>query len=176
MTAFCYTVADTCRDRNNRLRHLATEYRWELYVRFTNIPTPGEVVTEAARLSGDPRFFTNITTSLRRILVGFAFATIFGVLLGLLIGRYALLRGLLFPAMEVIRPIPAIAWVPMAGPTFSAATFTIVMVGLATLLVLSIVGIANALGSKMTPLFLVGKWGERLFVRLFPEPVVESKA
>lgn len=70
----------------------------------------------------------------------------------------------------------AIAWVPMAGPTFSAATFTIVMVGLATLLVLSIVGIANALGSKMTPLFLVGKWGERLFVRLFPEPVVESKA
>lgn len=70
----------------------------------------------------------------------------------------------------------AIAWVPMAGPTFSAATFTIVMAGLATLLVLSIVGIANALGSKMTPLFLVGKWGERLFVRLFPEPVVESKA
>src|SRR5690606_20540345 len=96
------------------LWYLATEYRWNLYIRFTNIPTPGEVFSEAVRLSGDPKFFTNITTSLRRILIGFAFATVVGVALGLLIGRYALMRGLLFPAMEVIRPIPAIAWVPMS--------------------------------------------------------------
>ena len=70
----------------------------------------------------------------------------------------------------------AIAWVPMAGPTLGAAMFTIVMAGLVTALVLTIVGIANALNARMTPLFLVGRRGERLFVRLFPEPVVESKA
>lgn len=114
------------------LWYLATEYRWDLYIRFTNIPSPGEVYHEALRLSGDPRFFTNITTSLRRILIGFAFATVVGVALGLLIGRYALLRGLLFPAMEVIRPIPAIAWVPMSimlWPTTESSIIFITFLG-----------------------------------------------
>jgi len=36
------------------------------------------------------------------------------VALGLLIGQYRLARGLLFPLFETLRPIPAIAWVPMA--------------------------------------------------------------
>lgn len=114
------------------LWYLATEYRWDFYIRFTNIPSPGEVYHEALRLSGDPRFFTNITTSLRRILIGFAFATVVGVALGLLIGRYALLRGLLFPAMEVIRPIPAIAWVPMSimlWPTTESSIIFITFLG-----------------------------------------------
>lgn len=114
------------------LWYLATEYRWDFYIRFTNIPSPGEVYHEALRLSGDPRFFTNITTSLRRILIGFAFATVIGVALGLLIGRYALLRGLLFPAMEVIRPIPAIAWVPMSimlWPTTESSIIFITFLG-----------------------------------------------
>ncbi len=34
--------------------------------------------------------------------------------LGLLMGRYRLLREIAFPICEVLRPIPAIAWVPMA--------------------------------------------------------------
>lgn len=114
------------------LWYLATEYRWDFYIRFTNIPSPGEVYTEALRLSGDQRFFTNITTSLRRIMIGFFFATVFGVILGLIIGRYALMRGLLFPAMEVIRPIPAIAWVPMSimlWPTTESSIVFITFLG-----------------------------------------------
>ena len=68
----------------------------------------------------------------------------------------------------------ALAWVPLAGPTLAAATFSIVMAGYATLAILTVVGMVNALRARMTPLFLVGRWGERLFVRLFPDPVVES--
>ena len=67
-----------------------------------------------------------------------------------------------------------VAWVPLAGPTISAATFSIVMAGVLTFLILTVVGISKALGANVSPLFLVGKWGERLFVRLYPEPVVES--
>jgi NitT/TauT family transport system permease protein len=36
------------------------------------------------------------------------------VALGLLIGRYRRMRQLCMPALEVFRPIPAIAWVPMS--------------------------------------------------------------
>ena len=68
----------------------------------------------------------------------------------------------------------ALGWVPLAGPTLAAASFSIVMAGYATLAVLLVVGMVNALRARMTPLFLVGRWGERLFARLFPEPVVES--
>ena len=49
-----------------------------------------------------------------RILLGFAVATVLGVALGILIGRYRTIRQLFMPAMEVFRPIPAIAWVPMS--------------------------------------------------------------
>jgi NitT/TauT family transport system permease protein len=60
------------------------------------------------------KFLTNIGVSLRRILIGFALATLLGVAVGLLIGRYRRLRELLFPAAEALRPIPAIAWVPIS--------------------------------------------------------------
>jgi NitT/TauT family transport system permease protein len=94
--------------------YLATAYRWDFYIRFTHIPGPVEVYRDALALFGDPKFMTNITISLRRIMLGFIVATVLGVGFGLLIGRYRAARGLLFPAMEILRPIPAIAWVPMS--------------------------------------------------------------
>lgn len=94
--------------------HLATTYRLDFYVRFTNIPTPMEVLSKVIEVNGSPKFIRNVSVSLRRIFLGFAIATVLGVALGLLIGRYRLSRGFLFPAMEVFRPIPAIAWVPIS--------------------------------------------------------------
>ncbi|HWU85241.1 MAG TPA: ABC transporter permease, partial [Rhodocyclaceae bacterium] len=112
--------------------YLLTRYRVEFYVRFTNIPAPGEVLREFGQLLKDDRFLTNIVISLRRILIGFAIATVFGVALGLMIGRYALLKGLLLPALEVLRPIPAIAWVPMSimlWPTTETSIVFITFIG-----------------------------------------------
>lgn len=94
--------------------YLATKYRWDFYVRFNNIPSPGEVVDNAVNLMHSTKFYNNMWVSLRRILLGFGIATGFGVLFGLLIGQYRMARGLLLPMFEVLRPIPAIAWVPMA--------------------------------------------------------------
>jgi NitT/TauT family transport system permease protein len=94
--------------------HLATTYRWDFYIRFTNIPTPLDVFEKVVQVNANGKFVTNIAMSLRRIVIGFAIATVVGVALGLLIGRYRLTRGLMFPALEALRPIPAIAWVPMS--------------------------------------------------------------
>jgi NitT/TauT family transport system permease protein len=108
--------------------YLATEYRWQFYIRFTNVPSPGEVFHEAGKLVDDPKFFSHIALSLRRIFFGFATATVLGVSLGLVIGRYALARGLLFPALEVLRPIPAIAWVPISIMLWPTAETSIVFI------------------------------------------------
>lgn len=94
--------------------HLATTYRLDFYIRFANIPTPMEVLSKVVEVNGSPKFIKNVGMSLRRIFIGFAIATVLGVALGMLIGRYRLTRGFLFPAMEVFRPIPAIAWVPIS--------------------------------------------------------------
>lgn len=94
--------------------YLATKYRWDFYIRFTNIPSPGEVYDNTLKLFAKSSYVNNIIVSLRRILIGFGIAALLGVALGLIIGRYRLARSLIFPVLEVLRPIPAIAWVPMA--------------------------------------------------------------
>ena len=94
--------------------HLATTYRLDFYIRFNNIPTPLEVMHKVIEVNGSSKFIHNIGLSLRRIFLGFAVATVLGVTLGLLIGRYRIARGFLFPAVEAFRPIPAIAWVPIS--------------------------------------------------------------
>jgi NitT/TauT family transport system permease protein len=94
--------------------YFATKYKLDFYVRFTNIPSPGEVLDNFAKLAHSEKFYNNMYVSLRRILLGFGLATVFGVALGLLIGQYRIVKSLLFPVFETLRPIPAIAWVPMA--------------------------------------------------------------
>jgi NitT/TauT family transport system permease protein len=94
--------------------HLATLLRLDFYIRFNNIPTPAQVMDKVLEVNQSAKFLVNIGISVRRILLGFAVATVLGVALGLLIGRYRRVRQLCMPALEVFRPIPAIAWVPMS--------------------------------------------------------------
>ncbi|GLK77859.1 ABC transporter permease [Methylopila jiangsuensis] len=94
--------------------HVVTENRMNLYVRFGNVPSPSDVLASADAALGSSQFLTHILTSCRRILYGFALAAALAIPLGLLMGRFKLLREMIFPVSEVLRPIPAIAWVPMA--------------------------------------------------------------
>jgi len=94
--------------------HLATEYRLDFYIRFVNVPGPTEVLGNFSDMLNTSRYYEHVWFSMQRILIGFSIATVLGVLLGLLIGQYRPVRNLLFPIFEVLRPIPAIAWVPMA--------------------------------------------------------------
>jgi len=94
--------------------HLATEYRLDFYIRFVNVPGPTEVLGNFSDMLNTSRYYEHVWFSMRRILIGFGIAAALGVLLGLLIGQYKPVRNLLFPVFEVLRPIPAIAWVPMA--------------------------------------------------------------
>ena len=94
--------------------HLLTKYRVNVYVRFLNVPSPEQVLERAARAFKDPKFFSHVVLSCRRILIGFLLATVVAVPLGLVMGRFRVVRELIFPVSEVFRPIPAIAWVPMS--------------------------------------------------------------
>lgn len=94
--------------------YFGTRYRADFFIRFTNIPTPAEVLGKVSEVMKSPKYATNIGISVRRIFAGFGIAILLAVPMGLLIGRYRAARDLLLPASEVLRPIPAIAWVPMS--------------------------------------------------------------
>jgi NitT/TauT family transport system permease protein len=94
--------------------YLGTKYRIEFYIRFKNVPTPYEVLQQGIEVASSKAFLLNVGYSVRRILSGFFIAILIGVPLGLLIGKYRRVRDFFMPAVEILRPIPAIAWVPMS--------------------------------------------------------------
>jgi NitT/TauT family transport system permease protein len=94
--------------------YVGTRYQLDFYIRFKNIPTPYEVFQQASEVAGSSKYFINVASSVRRILSGFAIAILLGVSLGSLIGKYRVVRNLMMPAFEMLRPIPAIAWVPIS--------------------------------------------------------------
>jgi NitT/TauT family transport system permease protein len=94
--------------------YLGTKYKLEFYIRFKNVPTPYEVFRQAIEVASSTKFLINVAYSVRRIMLGFAIAIAIGVPLGLVVGKYRRVSELFMPAIEILRPIPAIAWVPMS--------------------------------------------------------------
>jgi NitT/TauT family transport system permease protein len=89
--------------------------------RFASLPKLGDVLTEwtsKAPAYGTSLFthqyYADIWISVRRVLEAFALAVVLGVPLGLMIGWSQRFRELTFPVLELLRPIPILAWVPLA--------------------------------------------------------------
>ncbi|OAT66502.1 hypothetical protein AWB85_17495 [Mycobacteroides immunogenum] len=87
--------------------------RWEL---FSNrlLPSPGDVVAAAGQMYVDGTLLTDAAASFRRALQGFLLGSAIGVAAGVLTGRIRIARILLEPTIQVLRPIPVIALVPLA--------------------------------------------------------------
>jgi NitT/TauT family transport system permease protein len=94
--------------------HLLTKYRVTFHVRFVNVPSPEMVFESLTRASANSNFTNHVLLSCRRIALGFLIASLVAVPLGLIMGRFKAIREFIFPISEVLRPIPAIAWVPMS--------------------------------------------------------------
>lgn len=96
------------------LWQLASANDWKLFVSFENVPTPVVVGGELLVQLADKEFYLHILYSMERIAIGYALAVGIGVLLGVLMGRYRLAEDIIIPYIEILRPIPAVAWIPLA--------------------------------------------------------------
>ncbi len=97
-------------------------------VTFRNVPSPVEVARAAATLLASPKLFFHVRNSLGRVLGGFAAAALIGVALGLVIGRVRRARDLLLPPLELMRPIPGVAWIPLAILMFPSSELSMVFI------------------------------------------------
>jgi ABC-type nitrate/sulfonate/bicarbonate transport system permease component len=77
------------------------------------LPTPGAVLAVAVEMIGDGSLGRHLVTSLFRIVQGFGLAAAAALSLGILAGICLPLRHLLDPAIEFVRPIPPLAFLPM---------------------------------------------------------------
>lgn len=108
--------------------YLGTRYKVNFYIRFGNIPTPYEVWQQILQAMSSDDYSINIFESMKRILFGFSIALALGVVMGVMIGKYTLIHGLFMPAIEVLRPIPAIAWVPISIMLWPSSESSIVFI------------------------------------------------
>jgi len=81
---------------------------------FQNIPTPLVVWHVLMQTLATQVFYVDIAISLRRIFFAYVLASGLGVLVGVLMGRFRLVQDLVTPHIEILRPIPAVAWIPLA--------------------------------------------------------------
>ena len=115
----------TKRKANPVLRHaamIALVVAWALLVhfkvyRFGYIPTPESVLKSALQYVPSADFVTDVVASTRRVLAAWSASAIVGIPLGLMIGWKSWFSDLTFPVIELLRPIPPIAWIP-AGILF----------------------------------------------------------
>ena len=94
--------------------HLLTGYDVEFGLRFDQLPGPTEVFHAFVGTVGTTQYHLDLAQSLVRIITGFAVAAVAGVGLGIALARSPWASDLVQPLLEVARPIPAIALVPVA--------------------------------------------------------------
>lgn len=96
------------------------------------LPPPSEVLSAIVVLARDGSLFHHIASSLQRVLLGFLMACAVGLPLGFLTAWFRPAADLLKPSIEALRPIPPLAWIPLAIVWFgigNASSYFLVFIG-----------------------------------------------
>lgn len=81
---------------------------------LTVIPSPIELAAGVPEEIARQGYWQNWVDSSRRVFSGFAIAAVLAILLGVAMGMSERFRALTFPLFEIMRPIPPLAWLPLA--------------------------------------------------------------
>jgi NitT/TauT family transport system permease protein len=140
--------------RRNRLTPfwglLALLVAWDLAIRLSHVPLlpgPLAVVRAIGELAQKGFLFKHIVASLFRVTWGYLLATAIGVPLGIALAWYWRGGLALAPLVEIMRPISALAWIPLAilwfGVGDRAAIFIIFIASVWPIAVAAMSAVAN---------------------------------
>ena len=131
---------------------------WELLCRKAGatLPPPSKVLSDTWELIVDPFFdrggldkglFWHMSASLQRVALGYALASIVGVMLGTLVGQSTWAMRGLDPIFQVLRTVPPLAWLPLSLAAFRngqpSAIFVIFNTAIWPVIINTAVGIRN---------------------------------
>jgi len=108
--------------------------------------------------------------SLVRVAVGFLAALAAGLPLGLVLGRSARLRNVCTPAIELLRPIPPLAWIPLAilwfGIGLQSAAFIIFLGCFFPIVLNTVSGVSTVDAMLIDAARVCGADDRRIFTRV----------
>lgn len=129
----------------NALGLVAFVLFWYLTTEYFQLPyfekLPGPVASFQEWISKDPvygisiytgDYYAHIGISVWRVFQAFMLATLLGVPTGLFMGWNKTFKDYSFPLLETLRPIPMLAWVPLAILMWPGREASIVMRGAKT--------------------------------------------
>lgn len=123
---------------------------WHYSVLWTGtkvFPSPRDVERGITELLHKSLLWVYIADSLRRVAIGFGAAAVLGIPLGLVLGWYPAANNVVNPALQLMRPISPIAWIPIAiiffGVGDRAAIFLIFLGAFFPIVVTGTNGVSN---------------------------------
>ena len=131
---------------------------WQLLASIpglTTLPTPVRVVQETwmpliaypfyDRGGTDKGLFWQVMASLQRVAIGYSFAAVVGISLGILVGMNQRVSKSVDPIFQILRTVPPLAWVPIALAALQqnqpAALFVIFITAIWPILINTAVGV-----------------------------------
>ncbi len=116
-----------------------------------NMPPPSSVIKAANDLLIAEQYWNGWRLSFQRIGAGFLIAQLIGIPLGLVMAMNRFSFGTIFPIIEILRPIPPVAWIPISivfWPTREQSVIFIVFLGAFWIVLLNTIGGASQIDRK----------------------------
>jgi len=145
---------------------------------YSLIPPPTEVAKALYDLAvggiNDDAFSASLAThllaSVSRVYGGFALALLVALPLGLLIGRVPLMRQTVDPLLQILRPIPVTAWLPLAMIMFGigprSAFFLVFLGAFYPILVNTVFGVRSVEPRLFEAASMLGCQGSAQFAKV----------
>ncbi len=78
------------------------------------LPSPEAVAASFYKLISNGQIFKHIGISITRVMEGYLLAVVLGVILGIMVGLSQTLNRVTDFTLQILKPIPPIAWIPLA--------------------------------------------------------------
>ena len=101
---------------------------WDIGIRFSYVPDVQTIVSELLDIITQVEFYNNIIISLGRVYCGFLLAAVIAIPTAVFIVENSKIKYLLHPIIELIRPIPNVAWVPLSIILFKSVSGSILFI------------------------------------------------
>ncbi len=84
------------------------------FIEPTALPSPGKVAASFYKQICNGQIFKHIGISILRVMEGYLLAAVLGIILGIMIGLSQTLNRVTDFTIQLLKPIPPIAWIPLA--------------------------------------------------------------
>lgn len=148
---------------------------------FREVSSPLEVLqTFLSQYLTNPKYWNSWVASFERVIYGFVLAQVLGIPLGLLLGTRDTFHKMVYPVIEILRPIPPLAWVPISilfWPTTQLSIIFITFIGAFFIIVINVHDAVRNIKKEHYWLALsLGASGGQVFRRIMIPSVIPSIA